>query len=221
MKVVEVVKLKKAFDDKVLFDQLSFSVESQSFMGIVGASGTGKTTLLNILGLLDRQDEGDVYLFGNKNVPLSSVKAKKLLRNKIGYIFQNFALCENDTVEYNLKLALFYLKHQNKEKVIQEALHAVHLDGFEKKKVRSLSGGEQQRVAIARILCKPCELILADEPTGNLDQNNAIEIMELMKKLVEEYHKTVICVSHDQNMRHYFDQIIDCSKYREKKDLEM
>lgn len=212
MKIVEAVHLKKSFDDRILFDDLSFSIDSQTFTGILGVSGCGKTTLLNILGLLEKQDEGDLYLFDNKNISLSSHKANELLRNKIGYIFQNFALCENDTVEYNLKLAMFYSKKQDKEKLMKDALHAVNLDGYEKKVVRSLSGGEQQRVAIARVLCKPCELILADEPTGNLDHENAIEIMNLLQRLIKEYGKTVVCVSHDKNMVQYYDQILLLSK---------
>lgn len=208
MSIVKAFKLKKAFGEHVLFDSLSFSIEPQTMTGIMGVSGSGKTTLLNILGLLEKSDEGDLELFGSKNVSITSHQAKMILRNKIGYIFQNYALCDNDTVEYNLKLAMMYSKEKNQKEKIKEALHAVRLDGYEKKKIVTLSGGEQQRVAIARILCKPCELILADEPTGNLDGENAKEIMDLLKALVNKYNKTVICVSHDKSVQNYFDQFI-------------
>lgn len=214
MNIIEVNNLKKTFDEKLLFENLSFTIKEQTFTGIFGPSGCGKSTLLNILGLLERQDKGILRLYGEENIPIISSKAKKMLRYKIGYIFQNYALCDNDSVEYNLRLAMMYVKEKEKKEMIKRALRTVDLENYENKKVRSLSGGEQQRVAIARVLCKPCDLILADEPTGNLDYENAIKIMELLQKLVKKYGKTVICVSHDKNMNHFCDQRIELGKYR-------
>ena len=131
-----------------------------------------------------------------------------LHRNKIAYIFQNYALSDNDTVYYNLKISLKYTKIKNKDEEIKKALKLVGLEGYEKNKIYTLSGGEQQRVAIARVLLKPCELVLADEPTGNLDSANKAEILKLFKVLVKEHKKTVVVVTHDQSIAQECDKII-------------
>ncbi|WP_353739353.1 ATP-binding cassette domain-containing protein [Thomasclavelia cocleata] len=172
----------------------------------MGVSGSGKSTLLNIIGLLDKADSGDVILFGEKNIKPFSRKAEKMLREKIGYLFQNFALVENETVEYNLKLALDNIKADKKEK-IKEVLKEVQLEGYENKKIYKCSGGEQQRVAIARLLLKQCDLILADEPTGSLDESNREIIIKLLKRM-QDSGKTIVVVSHDPVFKDIADQII-------------
>lgn len=155
----------KNFQDKKVFDNLCIEVEEQSFNVIIGESGSGKSTLLNMIGLLDKADKGEITLFGKKNIRPFSREAERLLREKIGYLFQNFALVENESVEYNLKIALASSNKKDWKNKINEVLHVVGLENFNHKKIYKCSGGEQQRIAIARLLLKPCELILADEPT--------------------------------------------------------
>lgn len=206
MTVVEVKDINKSYDDKVVFDKFNLTVETGTFNVIMGTSGSGKSTLLNIIGLLDKADTGEVILFGEKNIKPFSRKAEKMLREKIGYLFQNFALVENETVAYNLKLALEYDKG-NKQEKIKEALSKVDLQGYENKKIFKCSGGEQQRIAIARLLLKPCELILADEPTGSLDLTNRQIVIELLKQMQKD-GKTIIIVSHDPVFKEIADQVI-------------
>ncbi|MDD4658431.1 MAG: ATP-binding cassette domain-containing protein, partial [Eubacteriales bacterium] len=138
----------------------------------------------------------------------ASRKAVLLLRHKIAYLFQNYALIDNETVEDNLKLALRYKKGGNPREEIQQALASVDLAGFQDRKVFSLSGGEQQRVAMARVILKPCELILADEPTGNLDENNANEIFSILSQMNKK-GKTVIVATHSTDAIKYFDQVVN------------
>ena len=128
-----------------------------------------------------------------------SAKAREILRNQIGFLFQNYALLDDKSVKYNLKIVLENPRAKDSERRIHEALQLVALQGFEKKKVAECSGGEQQRVAMARLLLTPCSLILADEPTANLDPENRDLIAKLLLKL-KDLGKTIIMVTHDQQM---------------------
>ena len=195
MTIVELENVSKSYEDKNVLNNLSFKIEEGTFNVIMGASGSGKSTILNIIGLLDKATSGDVILFEQKNIRPFSMKAEQMLKNKIGYLFQNFALIENETVANNLKLALENVRGNKKEK-ISVALKEVGLEGYENKKIFKCSGGEQQRVAIARLLLKPCELILADEPTGSLDIKNREIVVKLLKNM-QEQGKTIIVVSHE------------------------
>ena len=206
MKVIKIINMNKSYQDNIIFDKFNFEVEENTFNVVMGVSGSGKSTLLNIIGLLDKADSGDVILFGEKNIKPFSRKAEKMLREKIGYLFQNFALVENETVEYNLKLALDNIKADKKEK-IKEVLKEVQLEGYENKKIYKCSGGEQQRVALARLLLKQCDLILADEPTGSLDESNREIIIKLLKRM-QDSGKTIVVVSHDPVFKDIADQII-------------
>jgi len=206
MKVIEINNLSKSYQDTVVFDNFNLEVGENTFNVVMGASGSGKSTLLNIIGLLDKSDSGDVSLFGEKNIKPFSRKAEKMLREKIGYLFQNFALVENETVEYNLKLALDNRKG-NKKDQIKEVLKEVQLEGYENKKIYKCSGGEQQRVAIARLLLKQCDLILADEPTGSLDEKNREIVIKLLKRM-QDNGKTIVVVSHDPVFKDIADQIV-------------
>ena len=172
MKALEIKKLKKTFGDQVVFHDFSLSVEENEFLVIMGASGSGKSTLLNMIGLLDKADEGEINYFDIGQVKAYTRRAEKVLKHDIGYLFQNFALIENESVKYNMMLALENQHIEHKEEKIKEALHKVGLDGYLDKKIYKCSGGEQQRISIARLLIKPCRLILADEPTGSLDKEN-------------------------------------------------
>ena len=199
MKVVVVDKIHKQYHDHVIFDDFSMEIEQGSFVAIQGASGSGKSTLLNMIGLLDSPDKGNIVIFDKKNVKPFSRQANKLLKAKIGYLFQNFALIDNKSVYYNLYLSIDHFSFPDKKERILKALEDVGLKGFENKKICECSGGEQQRVALARLLIKPCQLILADEPTGNLDSASSKEILQILKSMHEQ-GKTVILITHDNEI---------------------
>jgi len=201
MSAIKVAGLNKSFGNHQVLKNISFEVQDNSIVAITGPSGCGKSTLLNILGLIEKMDTGYVSILGKENVRLNSREALMMRRNIIGYVFQDFALCENDTVEYNLKLALKYskIKKRDIEKEIDNVLLKIGLPNVKKQKVCTLSGGEQQRVALARVLLKPYEIILADEPTGNLDEDNKRIVFDLFKMLKDD-GKTVIIVTHDHDL---------------------
>ncbi|MGX4295757.1 MULTISPECIES: putative bacteriocin export ABC transporter [Bacillus] len=200
--------ISKTFDEKPVLLNFSLQIKENEFVSIVGKSGSGKTTLLNIIGLLDTPHSGDVEILGSRNPKSNDVM--KLRRENLGYIFQNYVLMDNETVLTNLQLSMAYAKDFKKEK-LTEALEMVGLDkSFLKKKVYQLSGGEQQRVAIARIILKPCDIILADEPTGNLDEYNKNIILSLFHQL-KDMGKTIICVTHDQEIANGSDRVINLS----------
>lgn len=205
--IIELNNIVKSFNDRKILDHFNIKVDENEFVVIMGKSGSGKSTLLNIMGLLDQPDEGIVQIFNEKNVKPFSRKAEKLLREKIGYLFQNFALLDNETVEYNLMIALENVKG-NKKELIHKALKEVGLEDHEKKKIFECSGGEQQRIAIARLLLKPCELILADEPTGSLDSYNKKIVCDLLKQM-QFRGKTIIVVTHDDYLKQYADRIVE------------
>lgn len=208
MKAIIIDKIHKQYHNHVIFDNFSMEVEQGSFVAIQGASGSGKSTLLNMIGLLDKPDYGDIVVFGNMNVVPFSRQANKILKNQIGYLFQNFALIENKTVLYNLNMSIDHFKFSDKQKRISQALEEVGLKGFENKKIYECSGGEQQRIALARLLIKPCELILADEPTGSLDEKNKEIVFQILKKM-QQQGKTIVIVSHDLQLVNRADQIIN------------
>lgn len=198
MCVIQLKNYSKRFGDKVIFDNFDISIKKGESVAFTGASGCGKTTLLNALGLIDSIDHGEYLIDGNPAPKINTAKSNKLIREKISYLFQNFALVDNFTVEENLMLALRYVKISTKEKRsnIAMALDKVGLQGYEKKKVYTISGGEQQRVSIARLLLKPSSIILADEPTGSLDNTNRDEILSILHDTCKE-GKTLIIVTHD------------------------
>ena len=205
--VISIQGLEKNFGKKTVFSGFSLEIPEGSFTVISGASGSGKSTLLNIIGLLEKKGKGETVHFGQKNIKPFSTKATNLLKDKIGYLFQNYALVDNATVEYNLKLAMEGHDTSKENNRVKEVLEAVGLAGFEKKKVYQCSGGEQQRVAIARLMLKPCELILADEPTGSLDHENKMKVVDLLKGF-QRAGKTVVLVTHDEDLMHLGEPLI-------------
>ena len=197
--------ISKKYNEKNIVRNFNLKINKGEFISIVGESGSGKTTLLNIIGLLEKQTSGDIVVMGIKNP--TSKELTKLQREFYGYVFQNYALIEEDSVQTNLKLALKYNKVIDKQAEINRALKLVGLEGYNKKKVFELSGGEQQRLALARIMLKKCEIILADEPTGKLDNKNRDIVFNILKDLNKQ-GKTIVIVTHDNYIANKCDKII-------------
>lgn len=193
----------KKFGERVLFKELDFEIRDGEFICFSGESGAGKTTLLNIIGLLEPIDSGELLINGKK---YKRHKDKRdFYMNEVGFLFQNFALIENKTVRQNLEIV-----KRNRQNLIsiEESVRIVGLEDKLDNKVYTLSGGEQQRVALARLFLKPCNIILADEPTGSLDKRNAYIVMDLLKALNNE-GKTVIIVTHDEDIKKQVDRRIE------------
>lgn len=205
----ELREITKKFDERIILDKLSFTINDSEFVAIKGPSGSGKTTLLNIIGLLDNDYQGDLIYDGKSMKKMNDHHKSLYVRNNINYLFQNYALIEDESIEDNLALALEYpkLSKANKLNKINKALKIVGLDLNPKQKIYKLSGGEQQRIALARALIKPAKLILCDEPTGNLDAYNRDLVVEILKEL-RKYQKTIIVVTHDDAVADKADRVL-------------
>ena len=202
---------------------INLTFDKGEFAGFVGPSGSGKTTILNILGSLDTPTEGKVMVEG-EDVSNLSEKASALLRKEhIGFIFQSFNLLPVYTVFENVELSLLLLKKSaaERKKAVTAALEWVGLQDMARKKPPQLSGGESQRVAIARAIVKKPNIVLADEPTANLDAENAHIIMQTMQKLNEELKTTFIFATHDEKVMQYLKRKIHLQDGRVSKDEAM
>lgn len=189
--MIKLENVSKSFGDRKLFSGLDLEIADGEFVVFTGSSGCGKTTLLNMIGGLEKVDEGRVQIDG-RDISKRSEQLW-LFGEKIGFLFQNFALSEKKTVRENLE---FVKKKARSRTTIEDALSQVGLSGRMDSSIYTLSGGEQQRVAIARLMVKKCDIVLADEPTGSLDRKNAETVVSLLKKLCDE-GKTVVMVTHD------------------------
>lgn len=196
--VIKLEKICKSFEESEIIKDLSLEIEQGEMVAIVGKSGRGKSTVLNMIGLILEKTSGNLYICGKKNVKIHSKDAMMLRREKIGYLFQNYALADDETVLWNLEVALAYKNLTKKEKIerITLVMEQVGLSGMKKMQVYKLSGGEQQRVAMARLMLQESEVILADEPTGSLDVENRDVILDQLKKLNKQ-GKTIVIVTHD------------------------
>ncbi|KAB2643017.1 MAG: ABC transporter ATP-binding protein [Verrucomicrobia bacterium] len=196
--MVQVVHLSKSYQLRPVLNDLSFYIETGKRVALVGPSGCGKTTLLNCLGGIDRGDRGSIEIHGCKLEELSSEELTKMRRENIGTIFQFFHLLPTLTVFENVEFPLQLLgvrSAERKERVL-ELLDRVGLLHRVKALPTQLSGGEMQRVAIARALIHRPSLLLADEPTGNLDSVNGAKVLDLLAQLSDEYHITLLMVTH-------------------------
>lgn len=213
--ILRAKKLTKSYKENTVLDKFNFSVNKGEFLGIVGPSGSGKSTLLSILATLDLPDSGQL-LFEDINLLKLSKKNVSHIRNEqFGFIFQHSNMLMHLNVKDNISLPFFYGKvfdTTNVDKTISSLLLKVGLEGFEKKEVRYLSGGEQQRVAIARALVKNPRIIFADEPTGNLDEKNSTQVLDMLKDLVINEDKTIIIVTHDPLVVKYCTRVIELEK---------
>ncbi|HRV32285.1 MAG TPA: ABC transporter ATP-binding protein [Candidatus Paceibacterota bacterium] len=208
--IIKLENIKKRYGEKEVLRDFNLEIKKGEFVGIIGKSGAGKSTLLNIIGLLEECDDGKVIIEGDQIKTKDRKKIQSLLKNKIGYLFQNYALIDDLTVYENLKIVLEGKDKEMNKKLILEALNKVELGNILDKKIYQLSGGEQQRVAIARLILKKSEIILADEPTGSLDRINGKRIMELLRELNNQ-GKTIIIVTHDEHVIEYCTRVINLS----------
>jgi len=212
--VIELTKLAKRYDDEAgVYDALKeveLKVKAGEFLAVMGPSGSGKSTLMNIIGLLDRPTAGDYLLDGVDTNTLSDKDLAKLRRDRIGFIFQNFNLLPRLSIMQNVELPLVYekIKTSERKRRVREVLSEVGLLDKIDSKPNRVSGGQVQRAAIARALINKPSLILADEPTGNLDTKTGIEIMELLKKL-NSRGVTIILVTHNPELSHYASRIVE------------
>lgn len=214
MKYLQIKNISKSFGKKKIIDNFSLDLEKNEILAIVGKSGSGKSTLLNMIGLLEEYDSGEILL---KEKPLPNINSKEatlIRRNEINYVFQTNALISSKSVKDNLLIAMEYVKksEEEKDKDIKEILGKLEILDLLDQKINTISGGEAQRVAIARCVLKPGDLILADEPTGSLDPKMSEEVFKLLLSLKDLYDKTIIIVSHDTKLANKCDRIIDIDK---------
>ena len=207
MNALELKNISKKYGNNTIFDNYNLEVKKGTFLGIKGKSGRGKTTLLNIMGLLEDY-EGTLNIMGEEVRSRDKKKRKEMLKKVIGYLFQNYALIDDLTVYENLKIVINKKNKIKGKELMLEALEKVGVaNEFLNKKIYTCSGGEQQRIAIARLMLKDCDIVLADEPTGSLDDKNTAIVMKLLTQLNEE-GKTIVMVSHDDVALSYCKEIV-------------
>ncbi len=183
--------------ETVAISEMSLTINKGEFLSILGPSGCGKSTLLNVLGMLDSIDSGEFSFLGNSVDKFSEQQRARLRKLHIGFIFQNFNLIDELTVEQNIELPLYYhnVAKAERKRLVDTVLKRVDISHRRKHLPAKLSGGQQQRVAIARAIVTSPDLILADEPTGNLDSKNSTQVMELLQQLNQE-GATIVMVTH-------------------------
>jgi putative ABC transport system ATP-binding protein len=193
-----------AFEVKAL-DDVSIEIGGGEFLALMGPSGSGKTTLLNMIAAIDRPTSGDLLVLGENVFRLSDSQSAHWRNVHIGYVFQTFNLIPVLTAFENVELPLLLTKlnAQQRRDHVMTALKLVGLEERVKHLPKQLSGGQEQRVAIARAIVSDPTLLLADEPTGDLDSHSATEVLEILKRLNEDFHKTVVMVTHDPHAASY------------------
>ena len=207
MSIVKLKNISKSYYQHNVFHDFNLEIDEGEFIIISGKSGSGKSTLCNIIGLLDKTDQGKVFI-KDQEIDYKDSKIAKLLSKNISYLFQNFALIDNKTVGYNLELVYPSKKERkNNRKLIEEKLAEVGMEGTYDKYIYECSGGQQQRVAIARLLLKQGDIIICDEPTGSLDEENKMLVMNLICDLHKK-GKTIIMVTHDKTLYSYAKRVI-------------
>ncbi|PEC57239.1 peptide ABC transporter ATP-binding protein [Bacillus cereus] len=208
--MIQLANVAKGFgkNDFSALKDINLTIEKGEMIAIMGPSGSGKSTLLNIIGLIDSPSAGKYFLDG---MDASTLKANyhKYRNTEVGFVFQNFSLLDDYTVVENVMLPLIYRKisHKKRMQISKEMLKMVGLEGHINKYPYELSGGEQQRTAIARVLAQDTKIILADEPTGALDQENGKKIMSILQEINKE-GKTVLVVTHDPQVATYCQRTI-------------
>lgn len=205
--MIKIQNLKKVYKDCVALDTVSMHIRKGEFVAIIGASGSGKTTMLNIIGGLDTDYMGSCVVRNKEMSFLSDVECCTLRSRYISYVYQFFNLISFLTVKENVCLASQIKGKKVDEKELNQVLKLLGLEHKKDRFANELSGGQQQRVAIARAILAHTDIILADEPTGNLDGENAENVMDILKALNKE-GKTIVLVTHDLKIANYADRII-------------
>ncbi len=212
MKILKVENLKKVYgkgeNEVIALNNVSFEVEEGEFISIIGPSGSGKSTLLHLLAGLENPSSGSVYFYKENIYNLSKKQRAILRREKIGVVYQFYNLLPNLNVEENISLPLELDKKKIEKQKIEEIIKFLNLDNRKKHLPNELSGGQQQKVAIGRALIINPTIILADEPTGNLDTKSSKEIIELLKQANKEYKQTIIMITHNLEIAKIADRVI-------------
>jgi putative ABC transport system ATP-binding protein len=210
IEIKDVWKTYKMGDSEVhALQGLNLNVRKGEFLAVIGPSGSGKSTAMNMIGVLDRPSKGTILLDGKDISQFTESRLAQIRGRKIGFIFQKFNLINTLTAKENVVLPLIFqgVGIEERERRARELLKLVDLEDRMDHKPNELSGGQQQRVAIARALSVDPEVILADEPTGNLDSKTGGSVMDFLKKLHEEQGKTIIMVTHDDHLTHFAQRV--------------
>lgn len=191
-------------------DDVSLSIESGEFVAIMGASGSGKSTFMNMLGCLDKPTSGNYFLDGIDVMNLNSDELSEIRNSKLGFVFQGFNLISRTSALENVEMPMIYKGIEPDERILRakRALKIVGLENRENHFPNQMSGGQQQRVAIARSIVNDAPIILADEPTGNLDTKTSIEIMNFFVELNEKAKKTIVIVTHEPDIAEYCKRVV-------------
>ena len=223
MALIEVKNAIKTYQmgDELFYamNDISFEIEKGDFVAIMGASGSGKSTCMNMLGTLDKPNSGQYFLDGVNVFSLTSDELSNIRNNKIGFVFQGFNLISRTSAIDNVMMPMIY-KGIPEEERFERARQALKIVGLEKKENNmpsQMSGGQQQRVAIARAIVNDAPLILADEPTGNLDTKTSIDVMEFFVNLNENLGKTIVLVTHEPDIAEYTKRIL---RFKDGKIIE-
>ncbi len=214
MALIELNNIRKSYPldgfNLEILKGITLQIEQGEFVAIMGPSGSGKSTLMNILGCLDKPTKGSYTLDGRRVEKLSADELAEIRNQKIGFVFQGFNLLSRTSAIENVELPMVYSKIPEAERVKRatEALEKVGLKNRMYHQPNQLSGGQQQRVAIARAVVNEAPIIFADEPTGNLDTKMSVEIMDLFTRLNKELGRTIILVTHEEDIAKYADRII-------------
>ena len=221
IKVKDLYKIYRVGEERVrALNGVSFTINRGDFCSIVGTSGSGKSTLLNMLAGLEKPTKGEIVIAGEHMEQKSENQLGAFRREHIGFIFQSFNLMATMNAIENVALPLTFqgMDKKRRNKKAEEMLDLVGLTSHKKHKPNQMSGGQQQRVGVARALVVEPEIIFADEPTGNLDSNTSVEVMNLMKKVVREKNQTLVMVTHDNYLAGFADVIL---RIRDGKIIEI
>ena len=214
MALIEVKNAVKTYQmgDELFYamNDISFEIEQGEFVAIMGASGSGKSTCMNMLGTLDKPNSGQYRLDGVDVFSLSADELSDIRNNKIGFVFQGFNLISRTSAIDNVMMPMIYkgIPPEERKQRAMQALKIVGLEGREHHMPNQISGGQQQRVAIARAIVNDAPLILADEPTGNLDTRTSIEVMNFFVELNEKMKKTIVLVTHEPDIAEYCKRVV-------------
>lgn len=214
MNLIEIKNITKTYETGDTsfnaLDGVSLNIEVGEFVAIMGASGSGKSTFMNMLGCLDKPTSGSYFLDGVDVMKLNSDELAHIRNLKLGFVFQGFNLISRTSALENVEMPMIYkgIEHTERIEKAKEALKIVGLETRENHMPNQMSGGQQQRVAIARAIVNDAPIILADEPTGNLDTKTSVEIMDFFVKLNEEKKKTIVLVTHENDIAQYAKRVV-------------